>query len=375
MLLTSETPLEPSLVFFDADIQEGCTYKYWVSAWDDPEWNNESAWSASVTIGVPTEAQPQIPDALNIKMLSKELPDLSLLPPGIVLDTKMTDEILAMPMVQALPIRQYDADVDTETVKAAELESAVSIGQFISGAANVSLASRICLAYDNLPEDRYIHMFVAIRGEDVKAGGNAYLKWPAYSGGGVKGYVVYKPEFSGAMPDLDTMQTMTRKDLTEMCGWRKVSDAITQNLLLVSGLNNAPGSVNLFLVCLEPVYNFSSSKYIANMNVDAVSTDSAELVEPVKPKEPKPPSLSDCKPNVPGTVTVNSQGSVCVTVPGEYGFNGDGKIYVHTDHAFTEEILKDPRRKAQNTLECLGDASFIFDFDGVGWLEIGRAHV
>ena len=47
------------LAYFDIDVEEGCTYKYWVSAWDS--WNNESVWSQSATMAVPTTVEPGFP--------------------------------------------------------------------------------------------------------------------------------------------------------------------------------------------------------------------------------------------------------------------------------------------------------------------------
>jgi PKD repeat protein len=334
MLLTNNTPLEPSLVFFDADIQEGCTYKYWVSAWDEPQWNNESAWSSPVTIGVSTEAQPKIPGALDITMLVKELPELSDLPPGIVLDAKITKELLAQPMLQSLQPRKSGAGVDNKTVDAAE-KNGVNIGRFISGASEAALAPEISLAYDNLPEDRYIHMFVAVRGEDIQPDGNAYLRWPAYSGGGLNGYVIYKPEFTGETKTLNEMQTMTRNELVGMCAWHKVSDAITQNQVLVSGLDSTPGSLNLFLVCLEPEHNFESSQYISDSNV--IQTGSDVLTEPIKPATPKKPtlsSLSDITVEVPPsgiiTWTRYEKGSIKISFAGRVTIEmSSGQIWTY----------------------------------------------
>ena len=66
IILDTEISGYPDLTYFDADVKEGYTYKYWVSAWDS--WNNESAWS-SVTMGVPTKAEPKTPAALISKCL------------------------------------------------------------------------------------------------------------------------------------------------------------------------------------------------------------------------------------------------------------------------------------------------------------------
>jgi hypothetical protein len=133
---------EPDL--FVAVVREGCTYKYWVSAWDS--WDNESAWSQSITAGVPTEVEPKSTDALDIRMLARELPDFSMLPPGIFSDAAVSRDALKKP---GQPMRSYDDNpaVDTGIVKAAD-KAEIAIGHFISGA----LIPHIILAdYDNLP--------------------------------------------------------------------------------------------------------------------------------------------------------------------------------------------------------------------------------
>ena len=74
----------------------------------------------------------------------------------------------------------------------------------------------------NLPDQRYIHMLAAVRGEDVLPDGTARLKWPAYSGEGLAGYVVYRPMFEPK--SLDEMQQMTRDELVMMGPWEKAAD-------------------------------------------------------------------------------------------------------------------------------------------------------
>ncbi len=302
-------PAEPNLVWFDSDITEGCTYKYWVSAWDDPEWNNESAWSASATIGVSSGAQPKTPDELTINMLVKELPELSALPPGIMADSIITKQALTLSMLQDLPARQYNTNVNIETAKKAEADKVI-IGQFVSGISEAFVAPVISLEYDNLPTSKYIHAFIAVRGEDVKPDGSAYIKWQAYSNEGLKGYVVYKSEFTDTQSSLEEMQKMTPKELVEMCKWRKVGDTITQNQVCVSGLDSTSGSLNLFLVCLKPEFNPDSNIFIAE---STATKDSSEvLTKPIKPMVPQVPLLSSIKLNVPGTVTINITGTTTV---------------------------------------------------------------
>jgi hypothetical protein len=78
----SRSALAADLIYFDADIEEGCTYKYWISAWDS--WNNESAWSQAVSMAVPTDAAPKNPNELFIAMHPRILSDLSVNPPGLI---------------------------------------------------------------------------------------------------------------------------------------------------------------------------------------------------------------------------------------------------------------------------------------------------
>ena len=67
-----EDSVAPDVVYFDTQLELGCTYKYWVSAWD--KWNNESTWSQSVTQEIPTAAEPQAPDKLIIGMKGRSRP-------------------------------------------------------------------------------------------------------------------------------------------------------------------------------------------------------------------------------------------------------------------------------------------------------------
>jgi len=250
ILLANAVRSHPNLIYFDTDIQEGSTYKYWVSAWDS--WNNESAWSQSASVGVPTGDAPETPGALTISMHSRELPDFSRLPPGILHeDTISFDQLDTQ---TDLPKRSYAADIVTATVRNAEA-AGIRIGKFIGDSSTLSAGSSLPplfdQMYDNLPEERYIHLFVAVRGEDVLPGGTARLKWPAYSGEGLAGYAVYRPAF--VLKPLGEMQQMSRSELTQMGLWRRVNDtAIIQNQFVVSGLDKGPGALSLFLICLEP---------------------------------------------------------------------------------------------------------------------------
>jgi hypothetical protein len=250
VLLSNVFRSYPNLIYFDADIEEGRTYKYWVSAWDS--WNNESAWSQSAAAFVPTGAEPKIPGGLTISMHSRELPDYSQDPPGILQEDLISFDQLKTDA--GLPKRPYATDIITDTVRNAEA-AGIRIGKFITDSpglsAGSSLPSLFDKMYDNLPEERYIHLFLAVCGEDVLPDGTARLKWPAYSGEGLGGYAVYRPEFM--LKPLEEMQQMSRSELTQMGLWRRVSGtAITQNQLVVGGLDKTPGALSLFLICLEP---------------------------------------------------------------------------------------------------------------------------
>ena len=137
--------------------------------------------------------------------------------------------------------------MNTSTVSLAD-KLGVTVGKFLNG---TSLPLTIDPAFGNLPDQRYIHMLAAVRGEDVLPDGTARLKWPAYSGEGLAGYVVYRPMFEPK--SLDEMQQMTRDELVMMGPWEKAADkTLTQNQLVLGGLDKSPGSVSLFLICLQP---------------------------------------------------------------------------------------------------------------------------
>lgn len=241
-LLLSRAAAYPDLIYFDADVEEGCTYKYWVSAWDAQ--NNESAWSQSVSVGVPTAAEPENPALLRVAMHCRALPDYSSEAPGILHEDLISFEELAQ---KDLSQRAYPKGVNTDTVERAEKDG-VSIGSFLTEG---ELPSVIDKLYDNLPEEKYIHLFLAVRGEDVLPDGTARLKWPAYGGEGLKGYAVYRADF--AIASLEDIQGLSRDELAGIGLWRRVDSAgIKQNQLVVGGLDTTPGSLSLFLVCLEP---------------------------------------------------------------------------------------------------------------------------
>jgi PKD repeat protein len=251
--LKAAVPSQPDLIYFDADIEEGCTYKYWISAWDS--WNNESAWSQAVSMAVPTDAAPKNPNELFIAMHPRILSDLSVNPPGLIHSGLVTYDEL--PERSGLPQRPAPEGAVMETVQSA-LANGITIGRFFPSAGSASYASIalrcpsiIDIGYDNLPQDRYLHIFLGVRGEDVYPDGTARLKWPAYSGDGLGGYVVYRPLFQTT--SVEEMQRMSRDELLRMGRWERVNEtALTQNQLLVGGINASPGSLSVFLVCLEP---------------------------------------------------------------------------------------------------------------------------
>jgi PKD repeat protein len=251
-LLLSEFSLaHPDLAYFDIDVEEGCTYKYWVSAWDS--WNNESVWSQSATMAVPTTVEPGIPDELSISMHPNTLPDYSGTHPGIIQPDIITYADLDASATANIPTRPCPAGAYPDTLINAKNEG-VQIGNFLIAG---SVASKILdESYGNLPDDRYIHMLLAVRGEDVLPDGTARLKWPVYNGEGLGGYVIYRPLFE---PEpLEEMQNMSRTELLRMGRWRRVNEsAVTQNQMVVGGLSNEPGRLSLFLVCLEPEITFS----------------------------------------------------------------------------------------------------------------------
>lgn len=241
LFLKNNEPLAPDMIYFDADIEKGVTYKYWVSAWDS--WNNESAWSKSCAIGVPTSEEPSVPDSLMISMMTRKLPDYSRLLPGIVADENVSQKNL-----------EEDSDRPTrlsaENTSVTEMAdiSGVRIGSYISGEEAPLILSRL---FDNFPEQKYIHIFLGVRGKDVLPDGSARLRWPAYSGDDLGGYVVYQLHGEPSIPE--DVQNLDRDELMALGQWTKLTDkALEQNQYLVQGLDPERKGVHLFLVCLEP---------------------------------------------------------------------------------------------------------------------------
>jgi hypothetical protein len=274
IVMAEYDPVHPDLVYFDAYVEKGCTYKYWVSAWD--KWNNESAWSQSVTMGIPTEEEPGIPQGIDIAMHMRRLPDRSVAPPGMVgsnmiryadlpqsgSQTNMSDDVDWSYMGVDFPERTYPDGAVVGTVENA-IADKTQIGSFLSYG---RVPKVIDAKYGNLPERKYIHKFVGVMGEDLLPGGTAVLRWPACSGEGLGGYAVYRPLF--APKSLEEMQQMSYSQLVDMGRWQLVNEeAITQNQFMLSGLDQTPGKLSLFLICLEP-----EEKEQDAAEVDAVSS-------------------------------------------------------------------------------------------------------
>jgi hypothetical protein len=259
VVLAEYNPVHPDLIYFDAYVEKGCTYKYWVSAWD--KWNNESSWSQSVTMGIPTDEEPEIPQEIDITMHLRRLPDRSAAPPGMVesslvryaklpqpgAQTNMSDDIDWSYGGVEFPERAYPDGAVVGTVENA-LADRAQIGSFLSYG---RVPKVIDAKYSNYPDRRYIHKFVGVMGEDLLPGGTAILRWPAYSGEGLGGYAVYRPLFTPK--SLEEMQQMSYSQLVDMGRWQLVNEeVITQNQLMLSGLDQTPGKLSLFLICLEP---------------------------------------------------------------------------------------------------------------------------
>ncbi len=258
VVMAEYSPVHPDMVYFDTNIEKGCTYKYWVSAWD--KWNNESAWSQSVTMGVPTEKEPEIPQEIDITMHVRRLPDRSIAPPGLVSNGPVPyADIPEAPQAGTpdnvewtlagldFPERSYPAGAIVGTIESAAADRA-QIGSFLSFG---SVPKIIDAEYGNMPDRRYIHKFVGVMGEDLLPGGTTVLRWPAYSGDGLGGYAVYRPLFTPK--SLEEMQQMSYSELVDMGKWQLITDKpITHNQIMLSGLDETPGKLSLFLVCLEP---------------------------------------------------------------------------------------------------------------------------
>ena len=129
------------------------------------------------------------------------LNDYSSNPPGIIHSGVVTYAELYEQI--DIPKRPAPEGAVMETVQNA-IEDGVTIGSFLTAARMVSsgpgyvmestginigmesygLVSSYCppiidIKYDNLPQDKYFHAFLGVRGEDVFPDGTARLKWPA----------------------------------------------------------------------------------------------------------------------------------------------------------------------------------------------------
>ena len=247
LFLKSNQPLAPDMIYFDADVVKGVTYKYWVSAWDS--WDNESAWSKSCAIGVPTPEEPSVPNSLKVSMLTRELPDYSRLLPGLVFDENVSQENVEENSDKP---KRLSAE-NTSLVNMADLSGA-RIGSFISDMKAPLILSRY---FDNFPEQKYIHVFLGVQGKDVLPDGSARLRWPAYSGDDLGGYVVYQLSKESSTPE--DVHTLDREELMALGQWTKLTDkALEQNQYLVQGLDPTRKGVHLFLICLEPLADSNS---------------------------------------------------------------------------------------------------------------------
>ncbi len=241
LFLTSNAPKAPDMVYFDANVVKGVTYKYWISAWDS--WNNESAWSKSAAIGVPSDVEPTVPAALTISMMTRKLPDYSALPPGLVIDENVSNTDVE----ENWSGSERASAENTSLVEMAD-NSGATVGVYLGEGGSPVILTRF---FDNLPEQKYIHVFLGVQGKDVLPDGSTRLRWPAYSGDDLGGYVVY--QLVGKSPQLGQLATTDRDQLLAMGQWTRLTEKpLEQNLYLIQGLEPGGEGVDIFLICLEP---------------------------------------------------------------------------------------------------------------------------
>lgn len=266
IVLAESNTTYPDLVYYDTDIKEGRTYKYWVAALD--LWNNESAWSQSVTVGVPLADMPQLMDDVIISMEIRNLPDYTAEPPGLLYDGLVN---YSQASSLLYPSRQVPEGAGTQLIKKAESEGSF-IGRFI---ANEKISRFLDITYNNLPDERYFHMLVGVPKEDFLPDGSARVKWAAYSGEGLEGYVVYRALFNPS--SLEEMQKLSKHEIMQLGRWERINDKpITQNQIVVGNLSGNTSELALFLVCLVPeersIYDISvipTLPKIVNSFIDA----------------------------------------------------------------------------------------------------------
>lgn len=238
--MENNKPTAPDMIYFDTDIKKGVTYKYWVSAWDS--WDNESTWSKSSAIGVPSDKEPKVPEELTISMMARKLPAFSSKPPGIVDDDNVSKKDVEE---NAETPNRLTAE-NTSFVEMADV-AGIRIGNSLGESGMPMILSRY---FDNLPEQKYIHTFLGVRGRDVLPDGSARLKWTAYSGDDLEGYVVYQLQTESLA--LENVTTLDRDKLMRLGQWTKLTEkALDKNQYIIQGLK--PQVDSLFLICLEPV--------------------------------------------------------------------------------------------------------------------------
>lgn len=234
----------PDVVFFDADIEEGVTYKYWVSAFDS--WNNESSWSKSVTCAVPSKKKPDKPEKPDIEMLGAPLKDRSQLPPGVVVDGDLTKELTES--FPNLPLLKRD--YDTKVVSMAQ-NAGIRMNIYEPTMRSEAPAAISSQYFNNTPTEKMAHRFFAVRGEDVYADGSFRLRWPAYVGSGLGGYHVYQALFEAK--DLEGLQEATAAELLARGDWLRLDKEIVKEpTFLVQKLARDKGKIHLFLITLSP---------------------------------------------------------------------------------------------------------------------------
>lgn len=253
LFLENNKPMAPDMIYFDADIKQGVTYKYWVSAWDS--WDNESAWSKSSAMGVPSDKEPKVPEKLTISMLARNLPAFSSLQPGIVYDENVSQKD-----VEENPETPNRLTAENTSLVEMADTAGIRIGDSLGKEGMPMILSRY---FDNLPEQKYIHTFLGVRGGDVLPDGSARLRWPAYSGDNLEGYAVYQLHTDSL--SLENVTTLDREALMGLGQWTKLTEkALDQNQYLIQGLE-PKGQDHLFLICLEPATEEGTEEETADM--------------------------------------------------------------------------------------------------------------
>ncbi len=242
LLVNPDTSEDVHTVYFDAGIEKGYYYKYWVAAVDD--WGNESIWSSSRVVGYPTDEKPEMPVEPNADVIHNTQPAALIDIPGF-----STERFIGSS-------DENDSSGDTDVKKTDYIKglkaSKVSIGLSVSKSVRKDLKlvpDKLSLEFINLPDTRDIHDIIALEDSDILPGGKAQVSWYHYAGENLSGYHVYRAYVDGKT--VQELEELSRDEIVQSFTWNKVAQNSKYNQIMDT-VQQKDGRVYLYLVFLVP---------------------------------------------------------------------------------------------------------------------------